>query len=262
MEITEQKNKINYNDDIKKLINIFKFKNSELSLKGSSSLSAIDYYSDYDFFTQIRANYSTDEIYDEFSLILRKILDNQDCYFIEFKLQNINGSKNKWFPNSRFNNKDFDKLFSNKTDYCKIDLVYFSDNRFIEASCIYKFYGENLTEQEYIKQIEKDIKDLKKENNFFKILKRLYSIYKIKNNENKLLLLTDIFNSKLGQIYKNLSNIDAINLVKKYYNKPLTKKRIEINISDLGYPQNYEKEYSKQKTELNKEAKKIYNEIT
>ena len=216
MNITQTKARGEYNDDIKKLIDIFKFQKNEINLKGSSSISVMDYYADYDFFTQIRANYTKDEVYNEFSLILRRILENQECYFMEFKLQNIDGSKHKYYPNDKFKETNFN--FSKDTDFCKIDLIYFSNNRFIEASCIYKFYGEKMTEKEYINNIEKDISELKKEKNYYKILKRLYSIYKIEKNENKLVLLTNIFNSELGKTYKDINNIDAIQSIKKYYN--------------------------------------------
>lgn len=262
MEITEKKQRMEYNDDIKKLIKIFEFKKEGVSLKGSSSLSVMNYYADYDFFTLIRSNYSISEIYDEFSRILRSILENTDTYFIEFKIQQLDGKKFKWFPNEKFNSKNFENIFNKSTDYCKLDIIYFSNNRFIEASSIYKFYGKQLNEKEYLKEIEEDIKELKKEKNYYKILKRMFLIYNIKGNTNKIELLTNVFNSELGRIYKNINNIDAINLVKKFYGDDvITKKRIEVNLSDIQFYSNYEKQYEKEKKELNKKAKEIYDKL-
>lgn len=262
MEITQEKQRMEYNDDIKKLMSIFKFTNNEIILNGSASLSAITYYSDYDFITHIKYNYSVEEVYDEFHKILIQILENNNCYFTEFKLQNIDGTKYKWFPNDNFKYSEFKNLFSKKTDFCKIDLVYFSNNRFIEASCIYKFYGKKLSKEEYIKLIKKDAKELKKENNYYKVLKRIYSINKLEGDNTILLLLTEFFNSEDGKIYKIINNLDAIEIIKKYYNDAFTKKRIETNLNDFNIPYNYEKTYKNLKEKLNVDAKKVYKQIT
>ena len=260
MDLLQEKQPFQYNEDIKKLISIFKFRNLEIELKGSSSLANIHFYGDYDFYTRININLSAEEVYDEFNKILRSIIENNNTYFIEFKIQNKDGSKFKFFPNDNFKLSVFAKHFNKNTDYCKLDIVYFSNNRFIEASCIYSFYGKKLTPKEYIKELELDVEDLKKENNYFKILKRLFSIYKIKGNQNKIDLLIKVFNSNLGQDYKKIANVEAIDLVKEYYNKEaLTKKRIEVNLDELGYNK---KAFSKMKQMLNRESKKIYKELT
>jgi hypothetical protein len=262
MEITETKKRMQYNDDIKKLMGIFQLSNEQIELKGSSSLSAMNYYADYDFFTVIKGNYSVKEIYDFFTKILRNILENSNTYFIEFKIQQNDGKKFKWFPNDKFNLNDFEKKFNKNTDYCKIDIIYFNNNRFIEATCNYIFYGKEQTEKESLEEINKNIIDLKKEKDYYKILKRMYLIYRIKGDDNKLVLLTNIFNSELGRIYKNLNNIDAIDIIKKYYeNDALTKKRIEVNLADINFYSNYEKQYNNLKKELNKKAKKIYDTL-
>ena len=165
MEITEIKQKGDYNDDIKKLMDIFKFDKINLELKGSSALKIIDYYADYDFFTQIKYNYSVSEVYAEFSRILKNILENKDTYFIEFKIQDLDEKKEKWFPNDKFTFKEFQKEFNDNIDYCKIDIVYFSDEKiFIEASCIYKFSSEaEMKQEDYFKEVNDEIKILKKE---------------------------------------------------------------------------------------------------
>jgi hypothetical protein len=262
MEITETKQRIEYNDDIKDLLNIFQFKKEKMGLKGSSSLSAMKYYADYDFFTVIKYNYSVKEIYEEFSKILRNILENDNTYFTEFKVQQNDGTKFKWLPDDKFKLNDFEKDFNKNTNYCKIDIIYFNNNRFIEATCNYIFYGKKQTEKENIQEINNELEELKKENNYYKVLKKLYLIYRIKGDSNKLELLTNVFNSDLGQIYKNINNIDAINIIKKFYgNEALTKKRIEVNLADIKYYSNYEKQYNKMKKELNKRAKEIYEKL-
>lgn len=258
MDINQEKNKSTYNEEQKFLIKLFKFGVEDIELKGSSIKQNIKFFSDYDFFTQIKRNYDIEEIYDEFHKILKNILDNDNTYFIEFKLQKNNGDKIRWFYNDTFNFNNFSKDFNN-VDYCKIDIILYSDNRFIDASSIYNFNNKIITNEEYIKNINDDIKELKKENNYFKILKKLYLLYITKNDYNKIEYLQKIFNSELGLIYKNINNIDAIEIIKKYYNDAKTKKKIEVNLKDINYPYNYESEYKKQKIKLNEAGKKYYN---
>lgn len=263
MELIERKNKNEYNEDIKKLINIFKFDKINLELKGSSVLKIIDYYADYDFFCSIWHNYSENEIFAEFKRILAEILNNNNTYFIEFKTQKLNDKKKKWFPNQNFEYKVFEEELEN-IDYCKIDIIYFSEEekRFIEASCIYKFGNKKLTKEDYLKEIKEETKELKKEKNYYKVLKREFLKYKILKDNNKLDFLINIFNSELGKIYKDINNIDAIEKVKEYYgDEPLTKKRIELNLDEIKYYKNYKQLYDKNKKYLNEEAKKLYNQL-
>jgi hypothetical protein len=263
MELTETKQKTDYNDDIKKLMDIFKFDKINLELKGSSVLKIIDYYADYDFFTEIKHNYSIKEIFDEFSRILRNIIQNENTYFIEFKIQSLNDDKKKWFPNTEFTFSEFEKGFKN-IDFCKIDVIYFSEDKiFIESSCIYKFSKLKMTRTDYLKQINDDIADLKKDKNYYKILKRYFLKSKINNDQIVMNQLINVFNSDLGKIYKDINNIDAIELIKKngYDKEALTKKRIEINLNEIKYYANYKNQYNKNKKELNNKAKKIYNDL-
>jgi hypothetical protein len=263
MDILEIKQKNEFDYDLKDIIKILKFKNSPIELKGSSSLKSQKYYSDYDLFTEINYNYSVEEIYDEFHKILNNIISSYDLYFVEFKLQTIKGKKYRWFPDENFEYNNFKKKFK-EIDFSKIDIVARNQNIFIEVSCIYKFSQSKLTKEEYILSINKDIKELKKEKKYYKILKRMYSIYKIENNLHKIKILNNIFNGDMGKMYKTISNLEAIKTVKKYYNDADTKKKIEINLSDIKEPLSeplFNDKLNKYKTELNKKAKKIYDDL-
>jgi len=265
MDITEIKQKADYNDDVKKLLKILKFDKINLELKGSYNLKIIDYYADYDFFTIIRHKYSINEIYSEFSRIMNEILINPDIYFIEFKTQDSEGNKFKWRPNDNFKYSDFQKHFGNNNEYCKLDLILWSDNKFIEASANYWFKKKVENQSKMVKEINDNISELKKEQNYFKVLKRFYllEIMKPVKDNIKIDKLISVFNSDLGKIYKDINNIDAIELIKKngYDKEALTKKRIEINLDEIKYYANYKNQYDKNKKELNNKAKKIYNDL-
>ncbi len=266
MELTKEKTKSEYNEDVKKLISIFTFNNIKPILKGSYGLSNIDYYADYDFWVIIEnRNYSVKENYEEFKKILNLILDNMDIYFLEFKTQDLKGNKFKWLPNEYFDFDNFKKYFSENKEYCKIDVVLWSDNKFIEASVNYWFSFENKTPEKGKKEFNESIKELKKEGNYYKVLKKLYSLEVLKENKKDKILIDNlitIFNSELGKIYKDINNIDAIEKVKEYYgDEPLTKKRIELNLNEIEYYENYKQLYNKNKKYLNEEAKKLYNKL-
>ena len=245
MDILEKKQKGEFDNDLKDIIKILKFKNNPIELKGSSSLKSQQYFSDYDIFTIIRYNYGVEEIYDEFHKILNNIISSYDLYFIEFKLQTKKGKKFKWLPNDEFGFEEFKKHFKD-IDFAKIDIVARNQNIFIEVSCNYIFNdeislsGDNITnEKQNIKDINEltdGIKDLKKENNYFKILKRMFSIYKLQNDTHKIKMLNKIFNSDMGMTYKKISNLEAIKLVKEHYKDADTKKKIEINLLDIKEP--------------------------
>ena len=80
MDILEKKQKGEFDNDLKDIIKILKFKNNPIELKGSSSLKSQQYFSDYDIFTIIRYNYGVEEIYDEFHKILNNIISSYDLY--------------------------------------------------------------------------------------------------------------------------------------------------------------------------------------
>lgn len=260
MDILEEKGNFDLEDDIKHIMKILKFKNNPIELKGSSNLKSQQYFSDYDLFTQIIYNYAPMEIYSEFKGILRDILDSNDIYFIELKLQQTK-NKFKWFPNDDFELKDFLRKFKN-VDFVKIDIVARINNEFIEISSIYKFNSTKLSKIDYIEQLDKDIIELKKEKKYYKVLKRMFSKYKIEKDSTQMIELSKIFNGESGKLYKKISNMEAIELIRKYYDDAKTNKKIEINLNDIGESENNYKTHLKEyNAKLNKNAKHIYNNL-
>ena len=89
MDVLHEKRKLNsrIHDIVKKL----KFKNSKMNLAGSASLQSQRYFSDYDFNSVVKIKYKSSTIYDEFM----RILSNEELYFIEFKIEYLDGTKQK-----------------------------------------------------------------------------------------------------------------------------------------------------------------------
>lgn len=222
-----------HNDDVLNLISNLRFAKKPIELVGSASLRNQRYFSDYDFFSIIGKS-SPKKTFDEVQKILHKISLNPNYYPVEFKIQLNNGEKIKKFNPIQL---DFDTLKKvyNDIDFLKLDLVLYTDFHFVEVSIIFKMNTLNtLTLEEYKKEIVKDIISLKKDKNYYKMLKRFFNLFKADNMKDKLIELTKFFNSESGKLYQYKSNIEAIKLVKEHYKHDKTvDQKIKVNLSKI-----------------------------
>ena len=85
-----------------------------------------------------------------------------------------------------------------------------------------------------IRELEEDAEELEGEGNYYKVLKRLFSIYVLENNQNKLSYLMNVFNSQLGAIYERVCNMKAMELLHQHYKDKAVLRKINENIRLLG----------------------------
>ena len=256
--------------DYKKIESLLKYKDRQIFLKGSASDPTIIYYGDYDFFTTINKKESVETSFNEFKKIYNNIVEDKEALFIEFKIQTKKNEKIRWYNKEDFNIIEYEKVYK-QIDFCKIDIVYRLNYKFMEASCIYKFELENAKTDDKKKldkdiksDIKSDIKELLKEKNYYKVLKREYLIYKIDGNNEKTTELKKIFNSELGKIYMDKSNLEAILLVLEHTDDKETILKVKQNLKLLGLEpniKNIDNTIKKYKKILNAEAKKIYQDL-
>ena len=231
--------------DIIKNLEIFETK---LKLAGSASLQSMMYYSDYDFNCKIRVRKQT-PIYNEFKRILS--FSNDKLYFIEFKIEYIDGTKIK------LNNVNDIKLNMFKNiSFIKIDYIVFLDFIFKEVSIMYIFKENDMDTDDIIKKLTDDYSELIDNGENFKAMKRAFSIYKIQKDYPNMKKLTSLFNSPLGKLYEINSNLKTILLLKTMYDDPLTMKRIDINLKFLKIDPNDDL------NKIIKENDKVLNNIT
>lgn len=222
MDVLERKPpNLKLNDQFLKYL---KFKKQKIVIKGTSSLKSQYYYSDYDLYSKIKRHYKHRTIANELNRILNQNIN--DMYFIENKIQYMNGEKLK---NINFKSTMFKKPVS----FVKIDYIVRIDNIFRELSIIYDFKNEDIDVESKKQDLQNDINDLIKEGKYYKTLKRLFSIYKIEKNKKGLLTLTRFFNSNYGKIYALNSNLIAIQLLLKNYDDEMTKRKVMINLKDI-----------------------------
>ena len=181
--------------DIIKNLEIFETK---LKLAGSASLRSMMYYSDYDFNCKIRVRKQT-PIFNEFKRILS--FSNDKLYFIEFKIEYIDGTKIK------LNNVNDIKLNMFKNiSFIKIDYIVFLDFVFKEVSIMYIFKENDMDTDDIIKKLTDDYSELINNGEKFKAMKRVFSVYKIQKDHPNMKKLTSLFNSN-GKMYEINSNL-------------------------------------------------------
>ena len=231
--------------DIIKNLEIFETK---LKLAGLASLRSMMYYSDYDFNCKIRVRKQT-PIYNEFKRILS--FSNDKLYFIEFKIEYIDGTKIKLQ-----NVNDIKLNMFKNISFIKIDYIVFLDFVFKEVSIMYIFKENDMDTDDIIKKLTDDYSELIDNGENFKAMKRAFSIYKIQKDYPNMKKLTHLFNSTLGKLYETNSNLKTILLLKTMYDDPLTMKRIDINLKFLKIDPNDDL------NKIIKENDKVLNNIT
>ena len=231
--------------DIIKNLEVFETK---LKLAGSASLRSMMYYSDYDFNCKIRVRKQT-PIYNEFKRILS--FSNDKLYFIEFKIEYIDGTKIKLH-----NVNDIKLSMFKNISFIKIDYIVFLDFVFKEVSIMYIFKENDMDTDDVIKKLTDDYSELIDNGEKFKAMKRVFSVYKIQKDYPNMKRLTSLFNSNLGKIYEINSNLKTILLLKTMYDDPLTMKRIEVNLKFLKIDPNDDL------NKIIKENDKVLNNIT
>jgi hypothetical protein len=258
MDVLETKAPLHYKDDLKRIIKMLTFKKNKLELKGSSSLVSQRFFSDYDLFCVI-------EKPDEASFVaflqhlLKTIEESEDYWMIELKFQTKSGKKVRYYPHQPLKEADVGKVWK-QLDFVKLDLIARIENRFTEVSVIYSMTPTVPTSEEYISSLEQDIKELKKEKKFYKVLKRQFNIHKANGDKAELLRLSKVFNGSLGEQYQLISNLEAIQMLLEHYQEPEVLKKVMVNLKDLhleGDIDDVEKWVKDKSKKLNDEAKKM-----
>jgi hypothetical protein len=231
MDILEKKN---IPQGLLEYINPLRYDNGQIFLVGSASLIRMNYASDIDLMTYIHPNA---ELYNNIKSILDKTDGIDNMYFIEGKVQYNNDKKNRWYNKDKFKPsmvKDYKDI-----NFIKLDYIVLIHGLFTELSIIYTVNTGGENPNEIIESVQKDYNDFVKEGQYYKAMKRLFTIIKLKGEDkthNKLTDMTKVlFNSDVGKLYKETSVLKAIVL---YNNKFKDNRTAEYVYNNLGYKDN------------------------
>ena len=216
----------------------------EVKLIGSSNNRQILYNSDYDLeshFDIKNKNDALNKIYLHFKNVFIQAKKDPNIFLTDFKCGEIDGEPIRWTYKDMIKGyKDgfhfTDCLLQKST--IKLDEIYLLNGSFIEISDNYYFtIGDHQnyptpTRKEINKSLTDDYKQLVKEGNYYKALKRKYSM---KPTEK----LTNYFNSEIGILNKARADLDVLLLLNEQtFRKPkLTDINNDLQIikQDLSY---------------------------
>ena len=216
--------------ELLKFISKLTWKPNKMMLLGSASLESQKYYADFDLVSYITKN--RDKPFNTLYKILSKTMKTKGMYFIEGKIQVSDKNKKRFYKLDDLKEEMFDKPFQ----FIKLDYVIKINTLFYELSINYTFESSS-TKEEIIKAIEKEEKELISDGEFYKALKRRFSIAKLKKDKPTMVKLTKLFNSPTGEMYKDVAIMKAIkSAIDTGYKEPLDIKQYAISLKDLGGP--------------------------
>ena len=203
---------------------------SKIELKGSYNLLSRKYFGDYDFLSVVK-NLNPEEVMTRIKHFLQLFKESKDIYFIELKFQSKDGKKIRFKHDDNF---DLDNVLEiwDQLAFIKLDLIIFNDNIFTEASILYQI-GE-MSETDIVKSLKDEITISKSEKEYYKVLKRSFSLLNITNpNDARIGTLLKFFNSGYGALYKMMSNLQTIKILLEHYSNVDVKKKVEVNLKDI-----------------------------
>jgi hypothetical protein len=252
MDILAPRQQSELHADINNIIAAFQFDKTKAKLKGSASYKSQQYFSDYDLLAIIKKHYDAASAFHFINVIIHRLADLK-VFITEIKLQTKSGTKIRWHYGQHFTESSFVKYFPD-VSFIKIDIIARINNIYNEVSCIYNFDTNSNDETKYVSSLVDDIKDYKKKGNYYKVLKRLFSLYKLRNDKNKLVQLSMFLNNNYGKLYQETANLEAIEKLKRLPIDRTTQRAIAQNLKEIEHP-----DIKKNEKVLNSKAKEYYN---
>jgi hypothetical protein len=207
------------------LVKAFSLNDRKPRLIGTAGLKSQLYTGDYDFTMDI-SELPRDVVFTGMNDVVNSIANNPDMYFVEMKIQSNAGKKERIYRGAEFSHTFFGKIPFDDIDFIKVDVVFRKEasNEFFDASCMYSLGDDEAegNEEERLKELEQDFGGLVSEGRYWKALKRLFSMMRIKNEEPETAIqLVKLFNSETGKLYQITSQLKAVQTLKWELDKTL-----------------------------------------
>ncbi len=216
-----------------------------LIVAGSAGIRSQQYAGDYDGFQIVRLSEKTDlaaakEIVRQWQENIKKIQALEDVYIGDIKCGAVGEEPIRWTPAQVLAGK---KRHAGKMlpmaaallmpGMAKMDAIAMVASRFTDFSVVYEFHNKgkalNPIQEDVMKSLLKDIAEFNKEGNYFKVLKRLYSIARYENDTDTVKELTTVLNSDLGRLYHIIGDMRTLVELLQRPRVPLKEIRSEID---------------------------------
>lgn len=214
-----------YNNELVEVFNELAI-NNHFNVIGSASIKRSVNYGDYDLQTIFKCKNKkkcVEKIRQHFIKLFKIAKKNKQLWVTDLKIGELNTEPLRWNQEDLVNkiNKGVsfnDALLMKST--IKVDIVYYLNGRFVEITDNYYFniagnknYKET-TKNDIIDSISESYNEYIEQKKYFKSLKRLYAIIRLKDPDNKKLdLLLNYFNSDIGLLYRVTTEIETLILL-------------------------------------------------
>jgi len=196
----------------------------KFNIIGSASNDEILYYSDFDLSTFEKV--SLQSIKKIFQNKFKEALKDPTIFITDFKCGEIDGEPVRW---NKTNIKTGSQIVDGKRitlEECLLmpstikmdivalidgDFVEFSDNYYLSVNGVKNYSDEEVSKNVLLKELETSAKEYYDEPNYFKYLKRVFSIKTMKNQSTTKLV--DFFNSQVGLLNKSKTDLETLILV-------------------------------------------------
>lgn len=177
----------------------------------------------------------TKEQYDK---IVEASKDKDDLYEVARKLWTLRWNKTNMDKGYKELSKGRRKTVYDALDdksIIKIDLVAYINGKFVEFSNIYELYAGdkviNLALTNIVESVKHDIYLYHKAKNWYKMLKRIFVIARLRKDIKLIEQLTQLFNSNIGLLYKIRADFGTLAIVLDKGYRPI--KEIHASIQSL-----------------------------
>ena len=226
---------IAFDDNIGEVIRLISFHRNNPIIMGSARYLYYNYPSDIDLWSLIHESKNREEFRSEavriFQSMIKELSELNNIYILDFKIELKNGNKLRWSPEEILDGKlGKIKLADVVLDngMIKIDIIFYHNSLFTEFSNIFTIMDKNYvpkTSAEIVDMIKGDIRDLIKNGNYFKSLKRIYSIAQIEHSEPLIKKIFPFINGPCGKLGQIRSYLESITLLfTKYRDEDLIQK--------------------------------------
>ena len=236
-----------YTERLQNLFNMMTI-NGKYNIVGSANFKPVFYSADYDL-NEID-NFKKDNSQSIYNIFKEKFINakkDKNIFILDFKCGTKDGKPLRWSYNDiikGINNgvRFVDALKQKST--IKLDMVANIDGAFVDITDTYFFkfgeitnyHPEELEIKYIIQNIIINIDELLKDNNYMKVLKRIFTINELQQTNKKLRhKLINYFNSYVGLMNKGRSEFDVLLLLLDQTFRPVDINDIKYNLQLIKY---------------------------
>lgn len=225
----------NYDADVVDVLQALSLTGDGRNIKviGSASLRSIQYAGDYDANEISRESRET--IAKQLRQVIKRLKKIPLLVIGDIKCGEEHGVPIRWTPDEMAAGKKPGITLRealNLTGKTKIDtMAVVAGGRYVEIGCVYLF-GDDVKPPDddvLVQQLTEAMAEEERDGNYWKALKRLFSIARLTDDKVRIDRLTPIFNSDLGRLYSVVSDVDILIklLQDKKGNKAIIKQEVD-----------------------------------